>query len=218
VTSGPDPVVPVDPLTGFVTGGHRLPREFYAGDTLAVARAMLGKLLVHRSPEGIAAGRIVETEAYIGPGDRGAHSYGGRRTGRTEVMFGPPGMAYVYLVYGIHYCFNAVTAEAGRPEAVLVRSIEPVLGQELMARRRSRAVPVRALGNGPGKLCLALGIDGSLSGADLEGDELYLTDDGQAVPDTRVRTTPRINLGYAGPDRDLPWRFVIDGHPCLSAR
>ncbi|HSW10296.1 MAG TPA: DNA-3-methyladenine glycosylase [Bacillota bacterium] len=210
--------MPADTLTGFVTGDHRLPREFYAHDTLAVARAMLGKLLVRRSPEGITAGRIVETEAYIGPGDRGAHSYGGRRTKRTAVMYGPPGVAYVYLVYGIYHCFNAVTAEAGRPEAVLVRAIEPVLGQELMARRRGRAVPVRALGNGPGKLCLALGIDASLSGVDLEGDALYLADDGRVVPDTRVGTTPRINIGYAGPDRDLPWRFVIEGHPCLSAR
>jgi DNA-3-methyladenine glycosylase len=179
---------------------------------------MLGKLLVCSSPAGVAAGRIVETEAYIGPGDRAAHSYGGRRTKRTEVMFGPPGMAYVYLLYGMYHCFNAVTAEEGRPEAVLVRAIEPVLGQDLMAQRRGRVVPVRALGNGPGKLCLALGIDTSLSGADLVGDTLYLADDGQDVPDARIRRTPRINIGYAGPDRDFPWRFVVDGHPCLSSR
>ena len=204
--------------TGFNIQDHRLPRKFYVGDTLATARSMLGKLIVRRSPEGITAGRIVETEAYIGPDDRAAHSYGGRRTRRNEVMYGPPGRAYIYLIYGVHHCFNAVTAEDGRPEAVLVRAIEPVLGQELMARRRGRAIPVMALGNGPGKLCLALGIDASLSGADLEGDELYLADDGRVVPDGCVRTTPRINISYAGPDRNLPWRFVIDGHHCLSPR
>ncbi|MEI9936455.1 MAG: DNA-3-methyladenine glycosylase [Pseudomonadota bacterium] len=180
-----------------------LPREFYARPVLSVAKACIGKLLVHRTKQGLVAGRIVETEAYRGPEDRAAHSYGGRRTARTEVMFGPPGYAYVFFVYGMHYQFNLVTSKDGAPHAVLVRAVEPVLGVELMAKRRNLPASARELSNGPGKLCQALGIGRESYGVDLCGSELFLTDG----PRVRSASTKRIGIDYAGDWAEKPWRF-----------
>jgi DNA-3-methyladenine glycosylase len=180
-----------------------LPREFYARPVLRVAKACLGKLLVHRTKEGLCAGRIVETEAYRGPEDRAAHSYGGRRTPRTEIMFGPPGHAYVFFVYGMHYQFNLVTTKEGAPHAVLVRALEPVLGIPLMALRRNLPNTSPELTNGPGKLCQALGIGREAYGVDLCGDALYLADG----PPVRSASSPRIGIAYAGEWAEKPWRF-----------
>ena len=180
-----------------------LPREFYARPVLTVAKACIGKLLVHRTKEGLAAGRIVETEAYRGPEDRAAHSYGGRRTARTEVMFGPPGFAYVFFVYGMHYQFNVVTTKDGAPHAVLVRAIEPVAGVELMAQRRNLPVTARELSNGPGKLCQALAIGRSEYGLDLCGRQLFLAEG----PSVRSARSLRIGIDYAGDWAEKPWRF-----------
>jgi len=180
-----------------------LPREFYARPVLTVAKACVGKLLVHRTQEGLVAGRIVETEAYRGPEDRAAHSYGGRRTARTEVMFGPPGYAYVFFVYGMHYQFNVVTTKAGAPHAVLVRALEPVLGVELMAKRRNMPPSARELTNGPGKLCQALGIGRESYGVDLCDKTLFLAEG----PSVRHASAKRVGIDYAGDWAEKPWRF-----------
>lgn len=175
---------------------RRLPRAFYARPVLEVARDVIGKVLVHETPEGRVSGRIVEAEAYSGPEDRAAHSYGGRRTERTEVMFGPPGHAYVFFVYGMHWHFNLVTTAVEMPHAVLIRAVEPLEGVELMAERRGIAGARRELTNGPGKLCRAFAIDRTAYGSDLTASKspLYLLDG----PSPRVARSPRIGVDYAG--------------------
>lgn len=192
----------------------RLPRAFYARPVLAVARDLVGKILVHDSAEGRTSGRIVETEAYRGPEDRAAHSFGGRRTARTEVMYGAPGHAYVFFVYGMHWNFNVVTTRVGAPHAVLVRALEPREGVELMARRRGLAPGSRDLTNGPGKLCRAFGIDRDSYGADLTSSALYVADG----PRVRAARSPRIGIDYAGEWAALPWRFYDPASAFVSQR
>lgn len=192
----------------------RLPRSFYARPVLEVARDCIGKVLVHHTEAGTAAGRIVEAEAYRGPEDRAAHSWNGRRTRRTEVMFGEPGHAYVFLLYGMHWNFNMVTGRTGDPEAVLVRAIEPTTGIELMARRRGMASSRRELTNGPGKLCAALGITGADYGRDLCGEHLFLVD----APATRVARATRIGVEYAGAWARRPWRLFEPGNRYVSSQ
>jgi DNA-3-methyladenine glycosylase len=180
---------------------------------------LLGKVLVHRAPEGTTSGIIVETEAYLGPADRAAHSYGGRLTPRTRAMFGPPGRAYVYFVYGMHYCFNVVAAGEGEPEAVLVRALEPVEGIELMTSRRRLPLRTRAdllrLTSGPGRLCAALGLDLTHYGADLTGDRLFL-EEGRPVAPAEVVASPRVGVGHAAEWAARPWRFSLAGNPFVS--
>jgi DNA-3-methyladenine glycosylase len=189
-----------------------LPRSFYARDVLVVAREAIGKLLVHRGPDGTVAGRIVETEAYRGPEDRAAHSFGGRRTRRTEAMFGPAGHAYVFLVYGLHHQFNLVTGEQGEPQAVLVRAAEPVSGLDVMASRRGLSAGRVELTNGPGRLCQAFGIDQAHYGRDLCAGDLFLTD-GPRLAVTRSR---RVGVEYAGPWAARPWRFFARANRYVS--
>ena len=180
-----------------------LPREFYAQPVLRVAKACIGKLLVHETKQGLCVGRVVETEAYRGPEDRAAHSFGGRRTARTEVMFGPPGHAYVFFVYGMHYQFNIVTTKLGAPHAVLVRALEPVYGVEWMAKRRNLPATSRELTNGPGKLCQAMAIGREAYGLDLCASPLFLAEG----PRTRSASSARIGIDYAGDWAQKPWRF-----------
>jgi DNA-3-methyladenine glycosylase len=170
----------------------KLPRSFYARETLVVARELLGMHLVHDGPGGKQVGRIVETEAYKGPKDLAAHSARGR-TQRTQVMFGPPGRAYVYLIYGFWNCLNVVTAAEGVPHAVLIRALEPVDG-------------VTNTTHGPGLLCRALHIDRGLNGADLLGDTLWLERPVRYRP-PRVARSTRIGVDYAGDWAHKPWRF-----------
>jgi DNA-3-methyladenine glycosylase len=188
---------------------------FQQVDTLTMARALLGQLLVHEAAEGPTAAMIVETEAYRGPADRGAHSYGNRRTPRTEAMFGPPGHAYLYRIYGIHVCFDVVSACPGAPEAVLVRAVAPVVGTEIMQARRGGADP-RRLGSGPGNVCRALGITMAQYGHPLWEPPLYLAHHRDPWPAAKVARGPRVNIPYAQEARDLPWRFWIRGHPSVS--
>lgn len=194
-------------------GEAPLPRSFYARPVLTVARDTLGKILVHESPEGRVSGRIVETEAYRGPEDRAAHSFGGRRTPRTEVMYGPPGFAYVFFVYGMHWHFNLVTTREGAPHAVLIRAVEPLEGVELMLRRRGREKVGNDLTNGPGKLCQAFGINGALYAEDLTQNRLYLLDG----PTPRATRTARIGVDYAAEWAEKPWRFYDAKSPFVSA-
>lgn len=196
-----------------------LPRAFYRQPTLRVARALLGKTLVHATDAGVTAGRIVEVEAYRGPADRAAHSAGGHRSARNEVMWGPPGHAYVYFVYGMHHCVNVVCRPAGVPEAVLVRALEPVEGEALMRQRRRLPAdaPAWRLCRGPGALCQAMGIARAENGADLGRGALRLLD-APMIPARKVARTPRIGVAYAGPDAARPWRFLVRGSRAVSGR
>ena len=187
-------------------------RSFYEQSTLDVARQLLGKYLVRRHPDGTTVGRIVETEAYVGPQDKACHASRGR-TARTEIMFGPAGHAYVYLVYGFHHMLNIVTEQKDFPAAVLIRAVEPMDGIALMKKRRGIGEP-RQFASGPGKLCEAFAIDRMLNGADLCGSVLYIRDDGDAMPGIRAR--PRIGVDYAGTWKHKPWRFLIKGSEFVS--
>jgi DNA-3-methyladenine glycosylase len=173
---------------------QKITRDFYARDTLTVARELIGMHLVHAQDGTRRVGRIVETEAYQGPEDLAAHSSRGR-TRRTEVMFGPPGYAYVYLIYGVWHCLNLVTAPAGVPHAVLLRALEPVTGIEERTW-------------GPGLLCRAMRIDRRLNGADLCGDVLWLERPSAAAGlSPRIARAPRVGVDYAGKWARRPWRF-----------
>jgi DNA-3-methyladenine glycosylase len=198
----------------------KLPRGFYARSVLVVARECIGKLLVHRTPEGEAAGRIVEAEAYRGPLDLAAHSARGL-TKRTTVMFGPPGYAYVYLIYGLSWAMNIIVASEGEPHGVLIRALEPVRGLELMVRRRGgkQSVGARELTNGPGKLTQALGITGEDYGRDLCGERLFLEEpDREATAVAKIGRSARINVDYAGAWAAKPWRFYERGNRYVSVR
>ncbi len=200
--------------------GPILPRAWYGHPTLRVARALLGKILVHRSAVGITAGRIVEVEAYRGPEDRAAHTAGGRRTPRNEVMWGPAGHLYVYFTYGMHHCCNVVTRDAGHPEAVLLRGLEPIAGVPLMRHRRTQPTRRSALadvelGRGPGNLCRAMGIDRTLNGTDLISGHIRLLD-APRIPARQVERSPRIGIDYAGAHAARPWRFFVRDTPAVS--
>ena len=177
-----------------------------------MARQLLGMYLVRRHSEGITVGRIVETEAYVGPEDKASHASKGR-TPRTDIMFGPAGYAYVYLIYGFYHCLNFVTEKTDYPAAVLIRAVEPVEGVNLMKKRR-RAEDPHNLASGPGKLCQAFAIDLSLNGADLCGDAVYVESRGKSkVP---VLAKPRIGVDYAGSWRRKPLRFLESGSAFVS--
>lgn len=197
-----------------------LPRSFYDRPTLQVARDLLGCLLVHE-PAGDAptAGVIVEVEAYCGARDLAAHSAGGRRTMRNEVMYGPPGHAYVYFTYGMHHCVNVVTRAAGVAEAILLRAALPTDGIVRMRVRRGldESAPAHRLARGPGNLCRAFGIDRGANGADLVESALTIRR-GRRVPPALVRRTPRIGIDYAGAYVSRPWRFLVADEPAVSAR
>jgi DNA-3-methyladenine glycosylase len=196
----------------------KLPREFYTRpNVVTVARELLGKLLVVPKRDGTrVSGIIVETEAYRGPQDRAAHSYGGRRTKRTETMYGIGGTAYVFFVYGMYYQFNVVTNAADAPHAVLIRAVEPVEGIELMRKRR-HGQSDHKLTNGPGKLCIAMGIDRKLDAADLLGNRVWL-EAGRTVTRPQIASGTRVGIDYAGDWRDKPWRFWLRENPFVSRR
>lgn len=201
----------------------RLSREFYHQDTLTVARRLLGKYLVRHVNSGERlAGRITETEAYIGRCDKACHAYNYRRTARTETLFAPPGYAYIYLIYGMYHCLNFVTEAEGEPAAVLLRAIEPVAGVETMVRLRYGDKPLtpqrlKHLTDGPGKVCRALSLTRDENRTDLTGDVLFLCDTPEDagfpcpdVPKERLRTGPRIGVDYAEEAKDFPWRFWLE--------
>jgi DNA-3-methyladenine glycosylase len=202
----------IAPANEFSTVGIKLPRSFYEQPTVDVAKQLLGKYLVRQHPKGATVGRIVETEAYIGPQDLACHASKGR-TARTEVMFGQAGHAYVYFIYGFYNMLNLVTERKDHPAAVLIRALEPVMGLDLMRARR-QLDSLRDLASGPGKLCQAFGIDRSLNGADLCGTTLYVEDRGDQAP--KFQATPRIGVDYAGKWKDKRYRFVVRGSDFVS--
>jgi DNA-3-methyladenine glycosylase len=201
---------------------QRLDGACLAGPVETVAQALLGSLIVRDTQAGRCIARIVETEAYAGPEDRASHARAGR-TARTSVMFGPPGRAYVYLVYGMHHCLNVVCGPDGLAAAVLIRAVEPLAGIGIMRRRRgASAGSDQRLGSGPACACQALAIDRGLDGIDLLSDRHLwlarpLTRHGRAKVAERIVAGPRIGVAYAGTDWSArPWRVGLAGHPSLS--
>jgi DNA-3-methyladenine glycosylase len=196
-----------------------LQRVFYERDTITVAKELLGKILVHESADGTTEGRIVETEAYCGPEDQAAHSSGGRRTPRNEVMYGEKGHAYVYLIYGMYFCVNITAGNMlGKPEAVLLRALEPVAGEKIMAKRRG--VIGEGLGNlarGPGRLCMAMDITKAQNKLDVTKPPLYIKNVPAVNLDEIVETT-RVGVDYAGEWKNSPWRFYIKGNKHVSKK
>ena len=201
----------------------RIGRDFFARDTLIVARELLGQRLVRLLDGARLSGRIVEVEAYVGDGDRACHASRGR-TQRNATMFGPPGHAYVYFIYGMHHCLNAVTEREGYPAAVLIRALEPLEGIEKMRARRWPELvegrggrPDLQLTSGPAKLCQALEIDRQLDGADLcaPAPLLFLEED-TPVPDEAIATGPRVGVRGDQVAVTIPWRFYVRGNRYVS--
>ena len=193
--------------------GSPLPARFYDRPTELVARELLGTVVQCTATDGvITTARIVETEAYLGPHDPACHAVAGL-TPRTAHLFGPPGRAYVYFIYGMYWCFNAVTRERGHGAAVLIRAVHPIDGIDVMRCRRPRVTRDRDLTNGPGKTCLAMGITGAVSGTSLRQGPVIIRK-GAAVPDDAVVVTPRIGISRAA---DWPMRFLVRDDPYVSA-
>ncbi|HTN16216.1 MAG TPA: DNA-3-methyladenine glycosylase [Chitinophagaceae bacterium] len=187
-------------------------------DVVGVAKALLGKKLCTQTGDEFTAAIIVETEAYNGVVDRASHAYGGRRTVRTEVMYGQGGLAYVYLCYGIHYLFNVVTSIEDDPLAVLVRAVAPVEGIDIMLRRRKMDRPVPRLSAGPGLVTQALGINKAHNGLSLLGDQVWIEDTGISLPAEAIVSTTRVGVDYAAEDALLPYRFYIRDNPYVSKK
>lgn len=199
-----------------------LSRQFYEGDTVETAQRLLGKYLVRSLSGELLAGRITETEAYVGRCDKACHAYGLRRTARTETLFMAPGHAYIYLIYGMYSCLNFVTEPEGEPAAVLIRAVEPVAGIETMLHLRYGDKPLtpyrrRNFMNGPGKVCKGLSLSRSENGLDLTGNVLFVCDSpadlGLPHPpllQERICAGPRIGIDYAEEARDFPWRFWLE--------
>jgi DNA-3-methyladenine glycosylase len=198
-------------------------REFYNRDSLIVARELLGKVLVHEINGQRISAKIVESEAYMGIADKAAHSYGGKRTPRVEVMYGGPGFSYVFIVYGMYYCFNIVTREEGNPQAVLIRAVEPIGGLDLMAENRFKKrynqltqSQIKSLTNGPGKLCSALLIDKNLNKEDLCGDKLYVEEGDNE--EFNIISSKRVGVDYAEEAKAYLWRFYIEDNKYVSVK
>jgi DNA-3-methyladenine glycosylase len=190
-----------------------LPVQFYEQQsTLEIARALLGKILVKETEAGVASGWIVETEAYIGPEDRAAHSFGNLRTKRTEVMFGPPGHIYTYVMH-THCLVNIVSGKIEHPEAVLIRAVEPCIGIDLMYKRRGKEKKEKDLTNGPGKLTKALGIIKEDYGLPCFKPPLYIAEGKTSV---EIEKGPRIGIDNSGEAKDYPWRFWIKDNSFVS--
>jgi len=194
----------------------RLTLQFYNRPTLQVAKNLLGKYVVRKYRGKNLVGKIVETEAYIGPHDKGAHTFGGKRTPRTEAMFLEGGHAYVYIVYGMYWMFNISTAGKEKPEAVLIRALEPISVQP----HRASALNIEKIANGPGKLCNYLKINKSLYGEDLcTSKKLWLEDREVRIPKNKIIRTSRIGIDYAGAIwSQKPWRFYIKENPFVSKK
>lgn len=197
----------------------KLDLSFYnRPNVVKIAKELLGTIIVTTFGGLHTSGRIVETEAYEGIIDRASHAWNGRRTNRTEIMFGAPGAAYVYLCYGIHQLFNIVTNEQGIPHAILVRAVEPLTGIEHMLARTGKKKADHTLSRGPGNVAKALGIFTRHTGMSLQSDELYIADDGFTLKKDQVIATPRIGVDYAGDHAAWLYRFIVKGNPYVSGK
>ncbi len=202
----------------------KLNRNFYNRETLVVAKDLLGKILVHEYSGIKVSGKIVEVEAYKGLTDKAAHSYGGKRTKRVEVMYGKAGHAYVYLIYGMYNCMNVVTCEEGIPEAVLIRAVEPIEGLDIISHNRYKIKYNKLskkqklnLTSGPGKLCIALNINRDNNNDDLCKDILYIENRNElSNVKFEIISSKRIGIDYAEEAKDFLWRFHIKDNPYVS--
>ena len=193
---------------GTVRLATKLPASYYQQeDVVALAKDLLGKIVVTQIDAVVTSGRITETEAYRGWGDKACHAHQGRFTERTKIMYEPGGVSYVYLCYGIHNLFNIITNTAGNADAVLIRAIEPLEGLDVMLERRGHPKNLKKLLIGPGNVTKALGITKSMNAEDLQGNKIWIEDDGFRFRDSDIRIGPRIGIDYAEEDKDLPWRF-----------
>ena len=192
----------------------KITREFYQNSALEVAKNLLGLVLVHETKQGIIKGKIVEVEAYMGSLDAAAHSYKNIRSTRTEIQYGYGGYAYIYLIYGMYYCMNIVTNIIDKPEAVLIRALEPIEGIDMMKLNRNTD-KLYKLCSGPGKLCAAMSIDRANYGMDLCGNQLYL-ETSKLQEDIEIVATKRINIDYAGEAKDYLWRYTIKDNKFVS--
>jgi DNA-3-methyladenine glycosylase len=194
-----------------------LPDSFYQRpDVVAIAKELLGKVLVTNFDGQYTSGLIVETEAYKGAADKASHAFGNRRTNRTEVMYGHGGVAYVYLCYGIHHLFNVVTNVEHVPHAILIRAIEPLEGIELMLERRRKEKLLPNLTAGPGAMSEALGIKTKHTGLNLQGPEISIQDNGIKIPRSQIVSATRVGVAYAQEDALLPYRFYIKDNKYVS--
>lgn len=197
----------------------RLPLSFYRrDDVIRVAQDLVGQVLVSDIQGKRVSGRIVETEAYRGWGDRACHAHAGKMTPRNQVMFRAGGIAYVYLCYGVHHLFNVVTNQAGSADAVLIRAVEPLEGVSFMAQRRGLDQCSKQLANGPGKLTQAMGIEVKHNGVSLTGDEIWISKSEITLKPTDLISSPRMGVDYAGEDAKLPWRFRLRGSRYTSPK
>lgn len=195
----------------------KLSPEYYQNeDVVSLAKDLLGKVLYTKIGEEITAGIIVETEAYFGVKDKASHAYGGRRTQRTETMYGEGGVAYVYLCYGMHHLFNVVTSVKDDPHAVLIRGIEPMLGLEIIEQRRNMSRLKGAISAGPGSAAKALGIDKTFNAKNLSDEEIWIEDQGIRYAEEDIEATPRVGIAYAKEHALLPWRFFVKGNKYVS--
>ncbi len=199
-------------MTNFSAISKEIPlrRSFYKEPTLTVAKALLGKYLARKWKGSYIVGKIVETEAYIGEDDPACHAAKGK-TPRNEVMFGPPGFAYIYFIYGMYYCLNVVTESEGFPAAVLIRAVEPTAGIEHMKHFRNMD-SIQRLTNGPGKLCQAFNLDRTLNGEDLCGSNLFIMN-GETIDDSQIERTRRVGIKVGV---NHHWRFLIKRNAFVS--
>ncbi|MHC1684639.1 MAG: DNA-3-methyladenine glycosylase [Clostridiaceae bacterium] len=199
----------------------KLERSFFYNDTVKIARDLLGKILVHKVGDKTLMGKIVETEAYMGAIDKASHAYGNKKTDRTKALFNTGGHSYIYLIYGMYYCFNVVTNDENTPQCVLIRALEPVSSIEDFIVNRYKTdsnitkQKIKNLSNGPGKLCIAMDLNKSHNLMDLCGDEFYILDNNEEV---EIVTSKRINIDYAEEAMDYPWRFYIKDNKYVSVK
>jgi len=188
-----------------------LPASYYRNSSVVkLAKDLIGKTLCTRINDKLTCGIITETEAYAGIHDKAAHSYGGKRTNRTETMYSKGGVSYVYLCYGIHNLFNIVTNKEDIPEAILIRAIHPIIGINEILKRRNATSLTKNLCVGPGKVSQALGINLLHNNLSLTGKTVWLQDDKIKFDKNKIKAGPRIGVGYAGEDAKLPYRFWIE--------
>jgi DNA-3-methyladenine glycosylase len=198
---------------------QNLPLSFYQRrNVITVGKQLLGKLLCTNFDGNETIGRIVETEAYNGVVDKASHAYANRRTARTEVMYAPGGIAYVYLCYGIHHLFNVVTNIKDVPHAVLIRAIEPIAGIDMMLQRMKKKKADYSIGRGPGNVSKALGISTKHTGTLLTGTDICIADDGITITSSQIVSTPRIGVDYAAEDALLPYRFYVKHSKYISGK